>query len=57
MEQPNGILLVALKDQARMQDRYTCTVIKVLQASSRTCQVGGEIEVERKALCLTWVNQ
>ena len=54
-EHPNGLLLVVLKDQARLPERFNCQVVQVLQVSSRTSKVGDEIEVDRNSLSLTWV--
>lgn len=54
-EHPNGELLVTLKDQARLPDRYICQVVGVIKTSSRTCKVGDEIEADRNSLTLTWV--
>lgn len=57
LEHPNGKLLVELKDQARLPDRFICQVVAIIQTSSRTCKVGEEIEADRKSLSLIWVQQ
>ena len=56
-EHPNGRLLVKVKDQARLPDRYICEVVSVIEKSSRTSAVGEEIEVSGQSLSLRWVAQ